>query len=34
MELIATITWSAAVTCLVALFGIVWNHAERKDEAS
>jgi hypothetical protein len=34
MEAIATITWLASMTCIVALIGIAWKHAERADEAS
>lgn len=34
MEVIATITWLASVICVVALIGIIWDHAERADEAS
>jgi hypothetical protein len=34
MEFIATITWSASFTCVFALIGIIWKHAERVDEAS
>ena len=34
MEAIATITWSASVICVVALIAIIWNYAERADEAS
>jgi len=33
MEAIVTITWSASVTCIVALIGIIWKYAERADEA-
>jgi hypothetical protein len=34
METIATITWSAAVTCVVALIGITWKHAQPAHEAA
>jgi len=34
MEAILTITWLASATCVFALIGILWNHAERTDEAS
>jgi hypothetical protein len=34
MELIATITGSAAIMCIIALVGILWDIAERADEAS
>jgi hypothetical protein len=34
MEAVATITWLASLTCVFALIGIVWNYAERADEAS
>jgi hypothetical protein len=34
MEAIAIVTWSASATCIVALIGILWNYAERADEAS
>jgi hypothetical protein len=34
MELIATITGSAAITCLVALIVVLWDFAERADRAS
>jgi len=33
MELIATITGSAAITCVVALVMILWDLAERADKA-
>jgi len=34
MELIATITGFAAITGLIALIAILWDFAERADEAS
>jgi hypothetical protein len=34
MEAILTIAWLAAATCVFALIGIIWKHAERADEAS
>jgi hypothetical protein len=34
MEVIATITWLASATCVFGLIGIIWNYAERADEAS
>jgi len=34
MEFIATITGSAAITCLVALVVILWDLAERADQKS
>jgi hypothetical protein len=34
MEIIATVTWSAAAVCIVAFLGILWNHAERADQGS
>jgi hypothetical protein len=33
MELIATVTWSAAVFCALALSAIMWDYAERADDA-
>ena len=33
MEAIATVTTYAAITCVFALIGIVWRHAECADEA-
>jgi hypothetical protein len=34
MELIATITGSAAITCLIAVIVILWDLAERADRRS
>jgi hypothetical protein len=34
MELIATVTWSAAVFCALALAAILWDCAERADDAA
>jgi hypothetical protein len=31
MEIIATVTWSAAAFCAFALTAIMWNYAERAD---
>ena len=33
MEAIATVTTYAAITCVFALIGIIWRHAECADEA-
>jgi hypothetical protein len=32
MEMIATVTWSAAAFCAFALAAIMWDYAERADE--
>jgi hypothetical protein len=34
MELIATITGSAAIICLIAVIVILWDLAERADQTS
>jgi len=33
MELIATVTWSAAAFCAFALTAVMWGYAERADDA-
>jgi hypothetical protein len=34
MEFIATIIWAASAVCIVAFMAIIWNYAERADDAS